>query len=266
MGQRYYIHTEALCVGYEETPIISDMDLKITKGEIISLIGPNGAGKTTVLRSIIHQLAPLAGVIYLEQKSLDEILRTELAKKMSVVLTERIRTELMSVQEMVETGRYPYTGRFGQLTEQDHRIVEEAMELTRTTELREKDFMKISDGQKQRVLLARALAQQPEVIVLDEPTSFLDIKYKLEFLSILKHFSREKNVTVILSLHEVELAELISDKVACFRNGKLERFGTPQEVFADGYLLRLYDIELEDLEPEFGNLAKRLAGEKGDIE
>ena len=193
-------------MGYHGVPLIKNIEICLKKGEILTLIGPNGAGKTTILKSIIRQLEPIGGVARLEGQEIGKLSGNELSKKLSVVLTERVRPELMTCEDVVATGRYPYTGRFGLLSREDWSLVREAMELVHVEELRQRDFTKISDGQKQRVMLARAICQEPDIIVLDEPTSFLDIRYKLEFLSILQRMSREKNLSVIMSLHELELA------------------------------------------------------------
>ncbi|MDO4942406.1 MAG: ABC transporter ATP-binding protein [Lachnospiraceae bacterium] len=249
--QEYYFQTEHLTVGYDGVPIVSDMEICLKRGEILTLIGPNGAGKTTVLRSIIRQLRPIAGVVMIHNMSMEKISAAELSRQMAVVLTDRLRTEMMTVRDVVGTGRYPYTGKFGILSKKDHQIVEDAMKLTKIMDIREQIFTKISDGQRQRVMLARALAQQPDIILLDEPTSFLDIKHKLEFLSIIQRLSREKKLTVIMSLHEVELARKISDKIACFKDGVVDRCGRPEEIFTEHYLSELYDIELEELTPDF---------------
>lgn len=178
-------------MGYDNKLLIKDMEIKLREGEILCLIGPNGAGKSTVLKSIAGQLGLLGGTVYLGEDDLSEMKAEELAKRMSVVFTEKVRVELKSCRDMVATGRYPYTGWFGILSEEDELIVDEVMELTHITDLSEKDFDKISDGQKQRVMLARAICQEPEIVVLDEPTSYLDIKYKLEFLLLLQEM-REK--------------------------------------------------------------------------
>lgn len=247
----YYFKTKGLCVGYEGTPVVSDIELKINRGQILSLVGPNGAGKTTILKSMIGQLSLIAGVVELDGRNISVIDGKMLSKEMAVVLTNPLKTELMTVEDVVETGRYPYTGKFGILSRQDHEIVERVMKNIHILEWRDKDFTKISDGQKQRVMLARALAQQPDILILDEPTSYLDIKHKVEFLSILKKLAKKENLTVIMSLHEVELASRISDKIACFKDGLLDRFGTPGEVFANNYLLDLYNIQLEEIAPEF---------------
>ncbi len=144
----------------------------------------------------------------------------DFARKLSVVLTERVRPEMMTCKEVVATGRYPYTGKFGVLSKEDWKIVDEAVRLVHIEDLAERDFTKTSDGQKQRVMLARALCQQPDILVLDEPTSFLDIRYKLEFLSIIQEMARNDRLTVILSLHELDLAERISDKVSVCQRGQ----------------------------------------------
>ena len=134
----------------------------------------------------------------------------ELSQNMAVVLTEKLRTEMMTCEEVVATGRYPYTGKFGILSDTDRQAVAEAMEPVHVTTLKNKDFSKISDGQRQRVMLARAICQEPEIIILDEPTSYLDIKYKLDFLSILQEMRKKKELTVVMSLHELELAAKVS--------------------------------------------------------
>ena len=250
----YFFHTEKLTVGYNGVPLIQDIEIGLKKGEILTLIGPNGAGKTTIIRSMIQQLKPVAGVVYLEQKPMKDISGHELSKRLSVVLTERIRPEMMTCREVVATGRYPYTGRFGILGEEDNKIVDEAMELVDITFLKDRDFLKTSDGQKQRVMLARAICQEPDIIVLDEPTSFLDIRYKLEFLSIIQNMSRQKGLSVIMSLHELDLAGRISDKIACIKGDKVDRFGTPEEIFSEGYIQKLYDMDVGTYNEKSGDL------------
>ena len=170
----------------------------------------------------------------------------ELAKRMSVVFTEKVRVELKSCRDMVATGRYPYTGWFGVLSEEDERVVNEVMEFTHITDISEKDFNKISDGQKQRVMLARAICQEPEIVILDEPTSYLDIKYKLEFLLLLQEMREKRGLTVIMSLHELELAKIVSDKILCLKGEYVERYGTPEEIFESDFIERLYDMNEED--------------------
>lgn len=252
--EEFYFYTEGLSVGYHGVPVVKNIAIRLKKGEILTLIGPNGAGKTTILKSIIRQLTPLGGVVCLDGSDINTLTGKELSMKMSVVLTERVRPELMSCEDVVATGRYPYTGKFGILSEEDYRIVRESMELVHISELAERDFSKISDGQKQRVMLARAICQEPDMIILDEPTSFLDMKYKLEFLSILQNMSRTRNLSVIMSLHELDLAGRISDKIACVRGDKIDRFGTPEEIFTEGYIPNLYGMTVGSYDELTGNM------------
>lgn len=262
--EEYYFYTEGLTVGYEGVPLIRNIELRLQKGEILTLIGPNGAGKTTILKSIIRQLSPLAGVVYLDGREIASMSGQELSRKLSVVLTERVRPELMTCEDVVATGRYPYTGRFGMLSDEDRRIVRESMELVHIGDLSDRDFTQTSDGQKQRVMLARAICQEPEIIVLDEPTSFLDMKYKLEFLSIIQNMSRTRNLSVIMSLHELDLAGRISDKIACVRGDRIDRFGTPEEIFSEGYIQKLYRMTAGSYDERTGNL--ELEAVKGEPE
>lgn len=244
--KNFYFSTKKMCVGYDGKPLIRDVEIALPKGEVLTLIGPNGGGKSTVLKSIAGQLRLLGGTVYLGEDSLSEMKREELAKRMSIVFTERVKVELFTCRDMVATGRYPYTGWFGSLSEEDERVVEEVMELTRIRDIGEKDFDKISDGQKQRVMLARAICQEPQIVVLDEPTSYLDIKYKLEFLSLLQKMREKRGLTVVMSLHELELAKIVSDKILCLKGEYVEGYGTPEEIFRSDFIERLFDIDEDD--------------------
>lgn len=260
---KYYFKTESLSVGYHKKPIIKDIEIGLEKGEILTLIGPNGAGKSTVLKSIAKQLALIAGTIYLDEQSVENMSGKELSQNMAVVLTERLRTEMMTCEDVVATGRYPYTGRFGILSESDRQAVKEAMELVHVTDIKDQDFTRISDGQRQRVMLARAICQEPEIIILDEPTSYLDVKYKLEFLSILQEMRKKKGLTVIMSLHELELAARVSDKLLCIDGKCVDRFGKPEEVFEQGYISKLFSIISGSFDEENGSM--ELEPTKGDV-
>ena len=239
----YYIETADLSVGYDGKPLIEHIGIHVRRGEVLTLIGPNGSGKSTILKSIVGQLKLIAGVIMLDGKDIAGWSRNDVAKRMAILMTERLQPELMSCRDMVSTGRYPYTGRLGLLSEEDKRIVEEALIQVDGLEIADRPFTDISDGQRQRILLARALCQQPEIIILDEPTSFLDIRYKLELLSILKKMVREKNLAVIMSLHELDLAQRVSDTVVCVSGDRIDRIGKPEEIFTKEYIADLYHME-----------------------
>lgn len=261
----YYFKTQQMSVGYQGETLIHDIEIGLYKGEILTLIGPNGAGKSTILKSIAKQLKLISGLVYLDKKELHHMSGMELSQKMAVVFTEKIKTELMTCEDVVATGRYPYTGHFGILSKKDNAIIDEAMELVHVSEIRNQDFIKISDGQRQRVMLARAICQEPEIIILDEPTSFLDVKYKLEFLSVLQELRIRKGLTVIMSIHELELAEKVSDKILCINGAYVDRFGNPEEIFQAGYIKSLFGIETGNFDEENGSMELEPAKGKADI-
>lgn len=249
-----YIRMDDLSVGYNGKAIIRDICIDIKRGEIVTLIGPNGAGKSTILKSITRQLSLIRGKVIFDEQDLHSMNYRELSQKMAVVLTERLKTDLLTCYDIVASGRYPYTGKLGLLTEEDERMVDEAMAVVHATELGPKDFNAISDGQRQRVLLARAICQDPEIIVLDEPTSFLDIRYKLELLSILRNMAKKKGITVVMSLHEIDLAEKISDRIICVKGEKIYRYGVPEEIFHDEMIRELYSLDNGFFDSLFGSI------------
>ncbi len=250
----YYFLTKALSVGYHGKPLISDININIRKGEILTLIGPNGSGKSTILKSITKHLAMISGVVYIDKKNLKMLSNRETATKISVVLTERIKPEMMTCGDVAASGRYPYTNHFGTLTAHDRQIVAVALEKVHASDIADRDFAAISDGQRQRIMFARAICQEPEIIILDEPTSFLDIKHKIELLDILRVMSREKGITVIMSLHEIDLASKISDKVMCVKGDRISRFGTSDEIFTSDIINGLYDIDNGSYNMIFGSI------------
>ena len=263
MGE-YFIHTDQMVVGYDGKPLIKDVEIKMKRGEILTLIGPNGAGKSTILKSMTRQLKLVAGTVYMNQEIMSKMSGKEVAKKLAVVMTERIQPELMTCEDIVATGRYPYTGTLGILSEEDWKKVHRAMKMVHAMEFKDRDFTAISDGQRQRILLARAICQEPEVIVLDEPTSFLDIRHKLELLSILKQMVLENQTAVLMSLHELDLAQKISDKVICVHGDRIEKYGPPEEIFTSEYIHHLYGITTGSYNAAFGCL--EMGAPKGEPE
>ena len=249
-----FLETEKLSVGYDGKPLIRDVCLQVQRGKIVTLIGPNGSGKSTILKTIVGQLSKVSGTVLLEGAPMERCGQKEIAKRMAILMTERIHPELMTCYDVVSTGRYPYTGALGLLGKEDKRIVEESLELVHGRDMADRPFDAISDGQRQRILLARALCQTPEIIVLDEHTSYLDIRYKLELLTILKTMVREKNLAVLMSLHELDLAQRVSDTVVCVSGDRIDRMGPPEEIFSNDYIARLYHMEPGKYDPCFDTL------------
>ena len=247
-----YLYTARLAVGYGGKPLIENLCMHVRRGEIMTLIGPNGAGKSTILKTLARQLTPMAGAVYLDKQALGQMAEKELAQRLAIVTTERIDPELMTCRDIVSTGRHPYTGRLGLLRAEDRTIVENALAQVHAGELAELPFAQVSDGQRQRVLLARALCQQPDVILLDEPTSFLDIHHKLELLDILKNLVRQQRLAVVMSLHELDLAQRVSDTVVCVEKNGALRMGPPEQIFTEENIRALYGLTQESYNPLFG--------------
>ncbi|MDT3844799.1 MAG: ABC transporter ATP-binding protein [Bacillota bacterium] len=250
----YKIRLEALAAGYDGKAIVKNVGLNILSGEIVALIGPNGAGKSTILKTMIRQLPAVSGRIFLDGEDISRIPSAEMAKKTAVVLTDRIRAESMTCRDVASAGRYPYTGRLGILSAEDEKKVDEALRLVEAEDIQDHLFTKVSDGQRQRILLARALCQEPEIIVLDEPTSFLDIRYKLHLLGILRKLSRERNITVIMSLHEIDLAEKTADHILCIDANHETTYGTPGEIFREERIRELFHVERGHFDPVYGSV------------
>lgn len=249
-----YLETKDLAVGYHGKPLIEEIPLHVQRGRIVTLIGPNGSGKSTILKTIIGQLPKVSGTVYLDGKTMQERSRNEIARRMAILMTARMEPELMTCRDVVGTGRYPYTGKLGILSPEDRAIVQQSLAQVGGLEFADRPFANISDGQRQRILLARALCQQPELIVLDEPTSFLDIRYKLELLTVLKRMVRENDLAVLLSLHELDLAQRISDTVVCVAGDRIDRIGPPEEIFTREYIAKLYQMEPGKYDPCFSSL------------
>ena len=235
----YYFQAKQLCVGYQNQPLIQNIEIELKKGEILTLIGPNGAGKSTILKSIARQLELLGGSVLLEDKNLQSLSGRELAKKMAVVFTKRPHTELMTCEDVVATGRYPYTGRFGVLSAKDHEAVQEAMEAVHVLEFKDRDFARISDGQRQRILLARAICQQPEILLLDEPLAHLDPATGKRAIDLIDRICRERDKTVIIIEHRLEDALYRDvDRIVVIGDGRVVADMTPDELLASDILIQ----------------------------
>ena len=242
MKEHFLCGAQGLAIGYGKTPLLSDICLGVQPGQILTLIGPNGAGKSTLLRTLAGQLAPMGGTVLLEGRNLADYTGTQRAQKLALMAPHSRRMELTTCFDFVSAGRYPYTGRLGILSAGDRQQVHRALELVGAAQLADRDFNRISDG----------LCQQPEVILLDEPTSFLDIKGKIELLTILGTLAHTQKLAVILSLHELELAEKIADTVVCVSPGGVSGVLTPEQAFQPENIRALYGLTEQQYTALFG--------------
>ena len=250
--KEFLCETQDLAIGYGKTPLAENIALGAKPGQILTLIGPNGAGKSTLLKTLAGQLAPLGGTVLLDGQDLTAYTGPDRARKLALMLPHTRRTELTTCFEFAAAGRIPYTGRLGILSPADRQAVQHALEVAGAAHLADRDFNCISDGQRQRVLLARAICQQPQVLLLDEPTSFLDIKGKIELLTILQKLAHEDGLAVIVSLHELDMAQKVSDAVVCVFPDHVSGVLTADEAFAPENIRALYRLSEEQYTALFG--------------
>lgn len=232
-----------LQTGYGKKKVSEGIQFSLRSGEILAVIGPNGSGKSTLLKTVAGFLPVLGGKLFLDGKPGERMKQAERAKYLSVVTTSRPDVEWMKVWDVAASGRYPYTGRLGILSEEDRQIVGDALSKLRLNDLSERYFSELSDGQKQRVLLAKSIAQRPKLLILDEPTSFLDIRYQLEFMQIAADLAHGEGMALMMSVQELSIARNLADRVLTLKEGHQDRIGEP-DMLTEAYIRDLYDIRV----------------------
>lgn len=237
------ITTENLAVAYDETLIVDDLDMQIPEGKITSIIGPNGCGKSTVLKAVGRILKPKGGMVYLNGDDIRRLSTKEVAQKMAILPQSPQAPAGLTVGELVAYGRFPHQKGFGKLKPEDKEIVRWALEVTKLTEHEIKAVDNLSGGQRQRVWIAMALAQQTDLILLDEPTTYLDMAYQLEVLELLYRLNREQGCTIVMVLHDLNLAARFSDYMIAIRYGDIISHGTPEEVITHKVLKETFQID-----------------------
>ncbi|GER85370.1 ABC transporter [Thermogemmatispora aurantia] len=230
--------------GYGLQPIFFDVCLKLAAGEMVGLLGPNGSGKTTLLRLLSGVLRPTQGKIWLQGRELGRWRRRELARVVAVVPQELHIPFDFTVEQLVALGRLPFVGLLGSYGPQDHARIEEAMRVTGVMTLAERPFNELSGGERQRVLVAMALAQQPRLLLLDEPTAHLDIRYQIEVLELVQRLNREHGLTVLAAMHDLNLAARYFPRLVLFQRG-IVADGTPAAVLEPRLLSRVYGIAVQ---------------------
>lgn len=236
------IELKNLTTGYGEHIVARSINSIIPEGNLISLLGPNGVGKSTLLRTLCAFQPAISGDIIINGTSLQELTQAQLSRIISVVLTERLDVRAMTVHNLVSLGRSPYTGFWGRLDEEDERQVRQAIDQVGISELYEREIGTLSDGELQKAMIAKALAQQTPIILLDEPTAFLDFPSKVEMMRMLHRLAHEMNKTIFLSTHDVELALQLSDQL-WLMTAEGVHSGTPDELTADGSLADFIHID-----------------------
>lgn len=244
MEYRESVRLVNLTTGYQggkkDVIITDNINASLYGGELTCLLGPNGAGKSTLLKTLTTFLPPLCGEIYASGRSLSDVSPAELSKIMSVVLTDRLSVNNMTVAELVMLGRSPYTGFWGKVSDADKKVADEAMSLVGIHNLRDRLVNTLSDGERQKVLITKSIAQQTPLIFLDEPTAFLDYPGKVEIMLLLQRLAREKDKTIFLSTHDLELALQIADKIWLLDRPHGLTIGTPKQLSLNGDIDRYF--------------------------
>lgn len=235
---------QGITFGYHRQPLLYDMHLLVCSGEMVGLLGPNGSGKTTLLRLISGVLRPQQGAVLLDGRDARAWGRREMARRVAVVPQEMHVPFAFTVEELVNLGRTPYTSLLGSPTQEDRRIVQAALQSADIESLAERIFNELSGGERQRVMVAMALAQRPSLLLLDEPTSHLDIKYQIELLELVQRLNRETGVTVIAAMHDLNLAARYFPRLVLFQRGVVAD-ATPAEVLEPHLLRRVYGINVQ---------------------
>lgn len=238
------IHLENLAIGYkakQNTKLVAEhITADIFSGELTCLLGANGVGKSTLLRTLSAFQPKLSGEIYLKGKEIDFYTEKELSKLIAVVLTEKCEIKNMTVRELIGLGRSPYTGFWGKLSKEDNKIVEDAISLVKIENLSDRTIDTLSDGERQKVMIAKALAQETPFILLDEPTAFLDFPSKVEIMQLLHRLSRTTGKIIFLSTHDLELALQIADRIWLMDKQSGMRIGIPEDLSLDGSLSNFF--------------------------
>ena len=240
----HFLTLKDICYSYTENrQVLSGINFSLSESELLGIIGPNGSGKTTLLNVISGILKPYKGEIFIQNHNLNHLSIESIAKFISVVPQNTWVTFNFKAKEVVFMGRMPYISRIKGESQEDYQISREAMIKTHSLSLSNQNIQKISGGERQRVFLAKALAQSPKLLLLDEFTSHLDLKYKYEMLNLLKNTLKKENLTIISTFHDLNLASITSDRLLLLNDGKIEKIGKPKEVLNEENLYKAYKVK-----------------------
>ena len=240
------LRTKDLLIGYKDKAILPSINVSLKEGNLIALIGPNGAGKSTLFKTLTAYIKPVGGSIELMGKDLSSYSVKEKATMIGLVLTERPDDMCLKVHDVVASGRCPYTNFFGKIEKEDENIIQESLEVVGIKYLTDRYFNTLSDGEKQKVMIAKTLAQNTPIIFMDEPTAFIDYPSKIELFSLMKMLTKERNKTIIFSSHDLELLLRYTDDIWVISKGKELISSSKDELIASGFLKEYFNLK-EDI-------------------
>ncbi|MFN3662510.1 ABC transporter ATP-binding protein [Yoonia sp.] len=242
-----------LCVGYGAQPILKDVSFTAMRGQITALVGPNGCGKSTLLKTMARILKPESGSISLFGTDITQIATRKIAQRMALLPQGPVAPEGLTVRELVAQGRFPHQTLLRQWTREDARAVDDAMAVTHVADLADRPVMALSGGQRQRCWIAMVLAQQTDIILLDEPTTFLDLRVQVDIMTLLRDIARQRNRTLVVVLHELNIAAAFADKIVMMRDGQIVQEGPPDSTVSATALRAVFDLDAQVIaDPETG--------------
>ncbi|WP_320940251.1 ABC transporter ATP-binding protein [Lysinibacillus capsici] len=244
---------ENLASGYEQVRVFEGLNLTIEEGKVTTIIGPNGCGKSTLLKTIGRILKKQQGTVFLQEQNMQNLSTKDIAKKLAILSQTPIAPGQLKVEELIAYGRYPHRNNVNRLTNKDEEMIEWALTVTNTMEYRNRELAQLSGGQRQRVWLAMALAQETNILLLDEPTTYLDMAHQLEVLDIVKSLNEQHSCTIVMVLHDINHAARYSDHLIAMRNGIIMQTGTPQEILSAEVMRKVFNIDARIMEDPVTN-------------
>ncbi len=244
---------ENLASGYEQVRVFEGLNLTIEEGKVTTIIGPNGCGKSTLLKTIGRILKKQQGTVYLQEQNMQNLSTKDIAKKLAILSQTPVAPGQLKVQELIAYGRYPHRNNVNRLTNKDEEMIEWALTVTNTMEYRNRELAQLSGGQRQRVWLAMALAQETNILLLDEPTTYLDMAHQLEVLDIVKSLNEQHDCTIVMVLHDINHAARYSDHLIAMQKGVIIQTGTPQEIVSAEVMRKVFHIDARIMEDPVTN-------------
>lgn len=238
------IDTQGVKVCYEEHVAVEDFTLHVVPGEILSIIGPNGSGKSTVLRAMARLHPQKEGVVYLEGISMKQMRSRAIAQRLSIVSQYQTMPPDLTVENLVGRGRIPHNSFFASLSKSDQAIIDQALVETHLTDFRSRSIYSLSGGERQRAFIAMALVQQPKILLLDEPTTYLDLSYQFEVLELIRRLNQSRKLTIVMVLHDINQASRYSDRLAVINKGRLAAIGTPWQIVTEEFIRSTYRMNV----------------------
>ncbi len=239
------LNTKELSIGYAETTIVNGLNLSIPTGKITALVGANGSGKSTILKTMARIMKPKSGTVMLDGKSIHQFSTKEVARQLAILPQNPTAPDGLTVSELVSYGRYPHQKGFGTMTDEDRRIIASAISVTGMEPFHDRPIDRLSGGQRQRAWIAMALAQQTEILFLDEPTTFLDMAHQLEVLQLLQKLNEEEGRTIIMVVHDLNHASRYAQHMVAIKSGNVVSEGSPVEVMTPDVLRKVFGIEAD---------------------